>query len=98
MAEYLKKAAPPEAQDVKRIEDTVRTILDDIQSKGEPAVREFSRKFDNWDPPTFRVDQATIDAASESVSDELAEAIHFARDQIQKVCPTSIGKHARIRD
>ena len=83
MAEYLKKANPPTPQDVKQIRDTVTEILESVRDEGEKAVRRYSSRFDNWDPPSFRVDDETIKAAREQLSDELLEAIEFAHHQIK---------------
>ena len=83
MAEYLKKANPPTPQDVKQIRDTVTEILESVRDEGEEAVRRYSGKFDNWDPPSFRVDDETIEAARDQLSDELLDAIEFAHNQIK---------------
>ncbi|MFQ5856139.1 MAG: histidinol dehydrogenase [Anaerolineae bacterium] len=84
MAEYLKKATPPEPQDVKRIQDTVTEILERVRNEGEAAVRHYSRKFDNWDPPSFRVGAEEIEAARKQLSDEVLESMEFAHTQIKK--------------
>ncbi len=83
MAKYLKKASPTKPQDVKRVRDTVTEILDRVREEGEAAVRRYSRQFDNWDPTTFRVDDAAIEAARKQLSDELLEAMDFAHNQIK---------------
>jgi len=52
---YIKKR--PENSDAKEdslvIEETVRSILNDIRKNGHKAVQEYSKKFDNWDPLIF---------------------------------------------
>jgi len=83
MAEYLKKAAPSKAQDVNRVRTTVTEILDRVREEGEAAVRHYSRQFDHWDPPFFRVDETAIEAARKQLSDELLEAMDFAHNQIK---------------
>jgi sulfopropanediol 3-dehydrogenase len=83
MAEYLKRATPLEPQDVQRIRETVTEILERVREEGEAAVRHYSRKFDNWDPPSFQVDAAAIEAARKQLSGEVLEAMEFAHTQIK---------------
>ena len=40
---------------------TVETILADIEKRGDSAVLDLSRKFDNWDREDFRLSQSEID-------------------------------------
>jgi sulfopropanediol 3-dehydrogenase len=83
MAEYLKRepAQPPEVgDDVKR---TVEEMLARIEREGLPAVREYSRKLDGWDPNSFRVPASEIEAASETLPEELKAHISFAQEQVR---------------
>ena len=43
--------------------DTVTKILDDIERRGDDAVRELSIRFDNWDREDFRLSDDEIAAA-----------------------------------
>jgi sulfopropanediol 3-dehydrogenase len=83
MTEYLKKAAPIQAENLAQVRDTVAEILEAVRSKGEEAVRYYSRKFDHWDPPTFKVDLSTIEEVRSRLSGDLLEAMQFAHDQIE---------------
>jgi sulfopropanediol 3-dehydrogenase len=83
MIEYLKQAPwePPGAgEEVKR---TVDEMLRRIEREGLDAVRHYSRELDGWDPPSFRVSDEEIEAASAQVSPELKEHIAFAQDQVR---------------
>ena len=51
----LKEPAPGRAENLSEISSRVREILADIERRGEAAVREYSRRFDGWDPDDFRV-------------------------------------------
>lgn len=42
------------------VADTVATVVADIRSRGDDAVRQYSKKFDNWSPETFRLDDAAV--------------------------------------
>src|SRR5258708_28825090 len=50
--------------------------------KGETAIRQYSRQFDDWDPRHFRVSRADVEAAYQAVNEEDVEAIRFVRDQV----------------
>jgi sulfopropanediol 3-dehydrogenase len=39
---------------------TVAGILDDVRSRGDAAVREYSEKFDKWSPESFRLSPEQI--------------------------------------
>ena len=85
MIRYLKRgkdAADIAAADA-RVRDTVEGILKDVEARGDDAVREYSRKFDNWDPASFVLTQAEIEAAVRRLSPRELEDIRFAQKQIR---------------
>ena len=85
MIRYLKRgrdAAAIAAADLK-VRGTVEAILKDIEERGDDAVREYSRKFDNWDPASFVLSQAQIEAAVKKLSPREVEDIRFAQKQIR---------------
>ena len=94
MATYIKKGieAGEIAQDDAKVRATVEGILSDIETRGDPAIRELSRKFDNWDPQTFRLSDAEIEAAISKVPKGDLDDIRFAQSQVrsfakkQKAC------------
>ena len=63
MIRYLKTGQLPEEKAEKQIEvrRIVEGILGDIAARGEAAVREFSQKFDRWNPASFRLSEEEID-------------------------------------
>ena len=94
MATYIKKGieAGEIAQADAKVRATVEGILSDIETRGDPAIRELSRKFDNWDPQTFRLSDAEIEAAISKVPKGDLDDIRFAQSQVrsfakkQKAC------------
>ena len=94
MATYIKKGieAGEIAQADAKVRATVEGILSDIETRGDRAIRELSRKFDNWDPQTFRLSDAEIEAAISKVSKGDLDDILFAQSQVrsfaqkQKAC------------
>lgn len=83
MASYLKKAKERPEQDLRAVSDTVREILERVRLEGEAAVRYFSKKFDNWDPPTFRVSEEEREKARKSLTTQELEDIDFCQEQIR---------------
>ena len=65
MVRYLKRgkdAASVAAADAK-VRNTVESIIADVSARGDDAVREYSRKFDDWDPANFTLSQSEIESA-----------------------------------
>ena len=85
MIRYLKRgkdAAALAAADAK-VRATVEGILKGIEQRGDDAVREYSRKFDQWDPASFALDAGDIEAAVKKLSPREVEDIRFAQKQIR---------------
>jgi len=84
MAEYLKQATPVPAADEQAVRDTVAGILQRVKAEGLPAVREFSRRFDGWDPPSFKVAADEIAAARDKVAPDVLASLEFAHAQVRR--------------
>jgi sulfopropanediol 3-dehydrogenase len=82
MGEYLKKAQPPAQGDFRAVQETVAQIVEDVRLRGLEAVRECSRKFDRWDPPSFKVGHTEVEAARASIAPEVLASLDFANEQI----------------
>jgi len=82
--EYVKKAIPTPAEDRRKISEIVSEIILNIEKNGIKAVRNYSEKFDEWNPPTFRVSETEIEHAKNTIDPELARSIDFAREQVEK--------------
>lgn len=71
------------------VRETVSQVIDDIRTRGDTAVREYSERFDRWSPPSFRLGPDEIErlvaALPAQVVDDIAAAQHnvrvFARHQ-----------------
>lgn len=72
-----------------KVRATVEQILEDIDKRGDDAVRELSQKFDGWSPDSFFLSQAQIDQAISQLSPREIADIRFAQQQI--------GNFARIQ-
>ena len=71
-------------EDAARVKSVVENILADVEARGDAAVRDYSVKFDNWSPPSFRLDQAQIDACIAAVSPRDLDDLRFAQAQIRR--------------
>ena len=85
MARWLKRgkdiAARAEAD--RQVRSTVETILADVETRGDDAVRELSRKFDGWDRDDFRLSVSEIAAAMAQLTDQDLSDIAFAQTQVR---------------
>ena len=83
---YLKKGkdeadrAVDDAKVSKIVEDTLQAIAE----RGDKAVRDFSIKFDNYNPTSFKLSSAEIENLIKQVSKRDMEDIKFAQSQIRK--------------
>lgn len=71
-------------RDASELRQTVKTVLDDIQARGDEAVKEYELKFDKVELDSLAVTEAEMQEAEALVSDELKEAIALAHENIAK--------------
>lgn len=64
--------------------ETARRIVEEIRDGGEPAVRRWAEKLDDWAPESFKVTQGELDAAEAALADEDREAILAAADAVRR--------------
>ena len=85
MVRYLKKGMPPEeiADRDDQVRQTVEQILRDVDTRGDAAVREYSERFDQWSPDSFRLNADEIASCYEELSDQVIDDIKFAQEQIR---------------
>jgi sulfopropanediol 3-dehydrogenase len=79
---YLKSASRAPVASDPAISSVVSEILLAVEARGAAAVREYSRRFDNWSPERFTVSEAEQARAIATVPEELREHIDRAREQI----------------
>ena len=82
---YLKTGKPQieRAQDDAKVRQIVETTLEDIEARGDEAVRELAEKFDNYSPASYRLTQDEIDALIAEVSPRDMDDLKFAHDQVK---------------
>jgi sulfopropanediol 3-dehydrogenase len=85
MATIIKHGITEDAQrsNDQRVRSTVESILLEVQSRGDAAVREYSAKFDQWSPESFKLSQPEIGALISSLPAQVIEDIKFAQAQVR---------------
>ena len=85
MPQILKRGVSGEeraAADVK-VRAIVEAALDDIDQRGDAAVREMSLKFDGWERDDFRLSDTEIEACLAAVDPQDIKDIEFAQAQVR---------------
>ncbi len=97
MVRYIKRgiSAEQDAADVSKVRQTVEGVLADIEKRGDDAVREYSRKFDQWDPKDFRLSEDEIQSCVRQMTARDLDDIKFAQTQIRNFAQI---QRAALRD
>lgn len=97
MIRYLKhgRSADDAASDDAKVRATVEALLADIGQRGDAAVREYSAKFDQWSPPSFRLTKAEIEDCYRQLPQQAIDDIHFAQAQVRRFAEV---QRAALRD
>ena len=85
MAKWLKQAISKQDKDVaqQQVRETVEKLLADIETRGDTAVRELSKRFDNWEPEEFKLSEEQIQDCINRLDTRTLDDIRFAQDQIR---------------
>src|ERR1700683_291684 len=85
MPRHLKTGRTPEqtTAEAKRVRDIVTGIIEDIERRGEAALREMSERFDKWNPPSFRLSEQEIERCLSQLSHRNVDDIKFAQTQVR---------------
>ena len=62
----------------------VSRMLADLEKNGMDAVRRYSRQFDEWDPPSFRLERHQIDEAIAGVSEQTIRDTDYCQDNVRR--------------
>ncbi len=90
---YLKqgKTDAAKAIDDAQVSEIVKSTLKAIEARGDEAVREFSEKFDNYTPKSFKLSPAEVDSLVQKVSPQDLEDIKFAQEQVRNFAQAQRG-------
>jgi len=83
---YIKKGktSADKALEDSQVSEVVKNTLEVIEESGDKAVREFSEKFDNYSPKSYKLSSKEIDNLIAQISDSDMKDIKFAQEQIRK--------------
>jgi sulfopropanediol 3-dehydrogenase len=97
MARHLKtgRTAEQNSADAKKVRDTVTGIIDEIEARGETALREISERFDKWSPPSFRLSEQDIEGCLSQLSTRTIDDIKFAQAQVRNF---ALAQRTSIKD
>ena len=85
MAVWLKRGAPQQERiDIqKSVSETVDRILEDVQKRGDAAVRDLSLKFDGWNPESLMLSDREKQDCLDQLSSQDLKDIEFAQTQVR---------------
>ena len=70
-------------RDLNELRQTVQTVLDDVRTNGDEAVRQYELRFDKVELSDLQVTPAEMEEAETLVSDELKESLRLAHHNIE---------------
>ncbi len=86
MAVFLKRGKVQEdiQKEDAKISEIVRSTIEMIENDGDKAVQSLSKKFDNWNPKSFRLSAEQIEEIVASIPEQTKKDIAFAQNNIRK--------------
>ena len=93
MVDFLKRSKPEgeKWEEDEKVRKSVEEILSNIEKRGDSAIRELSRKFDNFSPDSFRLSEDEIRKCMEKVDQRDLDDIIFAQKQIRRFAEAQLG-------
>ncbi|MFB6185093.1 MAG: histidinol dehydrogenase [Haloarculaceae archaeon] len=79
---YLKETDQSSLAIDDEVENTVRDVLSTVRERGDEAVAEYTRKFDDVDRDQFRVSEAKIAAAADELTTAERQAIDYTIENV----------------
>lgn len=93
MVKVLKTGKSQEelSQNDAQVSKIVRDAIQEIEARGDEAVREFSDKFDKWSPESFKLTVQQIEEIVAQVPAEVIEDIKFAQKNIREFAEAQLA-------
>lgn len=84
---HVRKLEQRGGADLARVEKQVRRIVNDVRKNGDRALRRYAARWDGLAvEQSFRVDDAELEEAWQSVSEEFKQALNVAAGNIRRYC------------
>ncbi len=81
--EFLRQLRQRSSETDKKVTEIVSSILEDVKTHGDAAVREYTAKFDNPSPQFYEVPREVIDGAEEKCDPEFISSLKRAAESIR---------------
>ena len=65
------------------VRDAVTQIIEAVRERGDDAVREYSARFDGWEPERFRLSDEEVERCIAAVDEQTLSDIEFAQAQVR---------------
>lgn len=83
MATHLKSPAEKSSAGPEGVRETVAAVIADVRDRGDAAVREYSEKFDNWSPESFRLSAEEIERIVATVPAQAIDDIRAVQARVR---------------
>jgi sulfopropanediol 3-dehydrogenase len=82
---YLKSAPAVTHDDAgsRGVRETVAGVIADVRARGDAAVREYSEKFDNWSPESFRLSAEEVERIVAGVPAQVIDDIRTVQARVR---------------
>src|SRR5208337_4208985 len=71
--------------------ETVSKMLADLEQRGMDAVRQYSKKFDDWSPSDFELSPAQVDEALAAVDPRVIDDTDFCQANVRAFAQAQLG-------
>jgi sulfopropanediol 3-dehydrogenase len=78
----LKEEIPVPEEDLRKLQETVRSILERVRKEGDVALRDYEKRFDAYEPASFLVTAEEASKAKSKLPPEVVEELDFAIAQV----------------
>lgn len=68
----------------EKVEQSVRSIIEEVIHNGDAALRAYTKQFDGIDVADFKVDSKVLEEAYESLDDDIRDALAVAKKNITR--------------
>ena len=72
-------------------EEIVSSMLAELEKRGMDAVREYSKRFDDWSPADFELSPAQVDAAIATLDPRVIEDTDFCQANVRAFAKAQLG-------
>lgn len=89
--QFLKRPQGQDAQADRTLTDTVHDVIEQVKTRGDAALRDFSAKFDKTVPDSFEVSEGEIKAALADLDPQTRRDSEFAIAQVKRFAQAQLA-------